>query len=245
MRNNFSRCAFLAALLFAASLFADDFQNLDFSQGTSQPPPVNYVPANAFIAISAAAALPHWTVVEDTTVCNAIFGLPPLDETGVALDTVNGIPGKSVVLSAFSVVGPPYYKSASISQIGSVPFDARSIRFSIVVDSGSVGAPILPTVTLDGVNINYFPLGPPTNGVTMMAGNVSAFADTDAELKFQEGLVPPESQFYDARVWVGAISFSSAPAPEPGALACLILPGIWALVSRRGASHPGASRPVT
>jgi hypothetical protein len=240
MRNNFSRCAFLAALLFAAPLFADDFQNLDFSQGTSQSPPANYVPADAVFAISASAALPHWTVKEDNTVCNAIWAVHPLDETGVRLATGNGIPGTSVRLSAFSEMGPPYYRSASISQVGLVPFGVKSIRFSIAIDAGSVGAPILPTITLNGVTVNYVSLGPPTDGVTMMAGDVSAFAGTNAELKFQEGLVPPQSQFYDAGVSVGAISFSSVPAPEPGVLMIAILPVIWALISRAGRDRSSA-----
>lgn len=239
MRRAFLQCAFLTTLLFTPPLFADPFQNLDFSQGSAQPAPANHVPWDAAVSpLSASAALPYWTVMEDNTVCNAIWSMPGLDETSVSLGTVNGIPGKSIVLTAESITGQPYYESASISQTGSLSFNTKSIRFSIAILPGSAGAPILPAVTLNGVKINYFPLGPPTNGVTMMAGDVSAFADTVAELKFQEGLLPPQPQFYDGGVSIGAISFSSIPAPEPGVLMCAILPGIWALTSRsRGPSR--------
>src|SRR5262249_19544671 len=76
----------LLTLSLASVAIGAAFQNLDFEQAQIQPPPPNYIPADAFNPISATAALPGWTVRQDGVVCTAVWGAPvALDETSVAL----------------------------------------------------------------------------------------------------------------------------------------------------------------
>ena len=125
--------------------------------------------------------------MEDSTVCNAIWGMPDaLDETSVALiqaqtgtevGTFAPVEGLyAVFMSGYPPVAAPFYKSASISQTGQVASNARSIQFWVSNTE-------LPIVTLNGVQIPLVTQGVSGNMVEV-AGDVSQFAGQTADLAF-------------------------------------------------------------
>jgi hypothetical protein len=206
------------ALCFAGIVFifltgtsiAAPFQNLDFEQAVIQPPPTNYVPFDAFLPIDAAAALPFWTAREDTSTLTALWGAPvALDETSVALVSTNSIVVDSpkplqerfsIAMTCWSGAFAPYYRTASISQVGDVPVGSRSVEF--LVGSGIRQ----PTVSLNGSVLRTF-----KQSATTLVADVSAFAGTTAELKFEcngTGYFMGENSFY-----LDGISFSPNPIP--------------------------------
>lgn len=113
------------------------FQNLDFEMATLTPAP----PWGVRQRISAANALPYWTVREDTTVFTTIWGAYDIDWTAVTLvcpDTYDPYGGLSypslqgvysVQLSACTM--NPDFKSSSISQTGLIPVGMNSIWFQM------------------------------------------------------------------------------------------------------------------
>lgn len=228
------------------SLRAAPFKNLNFEQGSFQTPPANYVPTTGGpypYSISAAAGLPFWTARVDSTVCTAIWGnTGPLDETGVTLLSnfpippqsfaVNPLNGNySVELSAVSFAPPDLYKISSISQIGDVPAGAQSIQFLMTNYGGPVSSNAL--VTLNGSTINLVPIA--TNGyVVTMAGDVSAFAGTNAELTITSAGTPGGGPLSGENVFaLDDISFSPNIIPEPSTIALLTLGGIGLIVRKR------------
>ena len=113
---------------------------------TAAPP--GYIPFDAYPPISAADALPYWTVREDSTVCTAVWGAPvALDETSVTL--INGNYQASlqdvysIQLYAYADAPPGYFHSASISQTGVVPAGSHSIQF--LMESPPVAGGVVPS----------------------------------------------------------------------------------------------------
>ena len=132
------------------------FENLDFELASTAAAPPNYTPSDAFNPISAASALPFWSVSEDNTVCTVAWGSPvALDETPVALvsGTYSPIEGNySVQLSAYADAPSGYYRSSSISQTGVVvPVGSRSIQFLIASPYQNIQPN--PVLTLNGASI--------------------------------------------------------------------------------------------
>src|ERR1700689_3329347 len=79
-------CFVTVSLALLRNASGQDFENLDFEQAIVAPAPLGYTPFDAYDPISAASALPYWTVTEDSTICTAVWGEPvALDETSVAL----------------------------------------------------------------------------------------------------------------------------------------------------------------
>jgi hypothetical protein len=201
----------------AQSVFGQGyFQNLDFEAAIVSPPPAGYIPSDAQNPISAAEALPGWTVYEDDTICTAVWGTPGLSVTYVSLDydqpfgysALQGV--YSIGLSAYNLA-PGYYTSASISQTGLIPEGTQSIQFLLQNYKLPNGNPAGETliVTLNGTPIPISVVS--TSGYVMtMVGDVGAFAGTTAELKFT---APPEAHY-----GLDSISFSPQAVPEPGAL---------------------------
>jgi hypothetical protein len=216
------------------------FANLNFEQATIAPAPSGYTPSDAFNPISAASALPYWTVSEDATICNAIWGSPAaLDETSVALVSAgsNPIQGSySVQLSAFSGAPSGYYNSSSISQTGLIPIGTQSIQFLIASPSQAGSVPPNPIVTLNGTNISLFAISQ-SGGVITMAGNVSAFANTTATLAFlceatTGGTFPSNENYFN----LDDIQFSPSPVPEPSEFALITFGAfIFSLCLRKSA----------
>jgi hypothetical protein len=229
--HRYSRLVALAILLASVQgAFAGAFQNLDFEEASSQPAPPNYVPWDAYDPIDASAALPFWTVYEDASLATAVWGQPvALDETSVALVSVGSydtpIQGMySVQLYAVSWAPQGYFHTASISQTGDVPVGSRSIQFlmrSPPTAGGQVEA--VPTVSLDGVTIDVFPIAT-NSGVITMAGDVSAFAGSTAELTFASiGPSGAPGTSGEDLFDLDAISFSPEVVPEPACYWILVI----------------------
>ena len=222
--------AIIFALLMGGRLAsAQGFVNLNFEQASIQPAPYGYAPSDAYNPISAASALSGWTVSEDDTVCTAVWGSPvALDETSVALVSAgyNPIQGSySVQLSAYADAPSGYFRSSSISQTGLIPFGTQSIQFLIVGPSQAGSVPPNPIVTLNGTPVGLSEISQ-SGGVITMAGNISAFAGTTADLTFlceatTGGTFPANENYFN----MDNIQFSPSAAPEPGVLSLSVLAG--------------------
>jgi hypothetical protein len=220
------------------SSLASPFQNLDFEQRTFHSPPTNYVPNGNAIGpnpISDAFGLPFWTAKEDATVCTALRGGGgALDETSVALfgPTNHPIDGSyTLELSAYANAPSDLYKTSSISQTGDVPANAKSIQFLLRSPYSIVQSN--PLVTLNGTTINLVPIS--TNGnIVTMAGDVSAFAGTTAQLQISAAGTSGNGFFYTENYFdLDDISFSPNPAPEPSSIALCALGGLIAFAAKR------------
>jgi hypothetical protein len=213
---------------------ADPFQDLDFEQATRAGAPANYEPTDAFEPISAAAALPGWTVVEDSTVCNAIWGQPvALDETSVALVSSNAIQGNyDVMLSSYINAPQGYFHTASISQTGDIPAGTQSIQFAIRSPTVAGGLAPVPFVSVAGTPINVFELSN-AGGIQQWGGNIYAFAGTTSNIDFTsagnaaDGF-PGDEDYYE----LDTISFSTQPVPEPASIGLLAIIGCSLLCRR-------------
>lgn len=218
----------MATLLsLAESCFAQAFTNLDFELASIAPAPPNYIPSDAYNPISAASALPYWTVTEDSTICTAIWGTPAaLDETSVALVSAGSGPihgSYSVQLSAYADASSPYFRSSSISQTGFIPDGIQSIQF-LIASPGQAGiVQPNPIVTLNGTSINLSEISQ-SGGIITMAGDVSAFAGSTATLAFQceattGGTFPANENYFN----LDDIQFSAQAIPEPSTFALAAL----------------------
>jgi hypothetical protein len=222
-----------AACLFGApTLIAADFQNLDFEQALVRPAPPNYVPFDAANPISASAAIPHWTAQEDSSFLTALWGAPvALDETSVALvgPGYNPLEGSySINLYAMADAPDGYFKTASISQIGDVPDDARSIQL-LVRGLGYIQA--TPEVTLNGTPISLIPQSAGSTAMTL-AGDVTAFAGTTATLTIKAEATPGAPGIHDFEnfFYLDSIAFSAEIVPEPASLNLMFLGGLALIV---------------
>ncbi|HEU5068886.1 MAG TPA: PEP-CTERM sorting domain-containing protein [Verrucomicrobiae bacterium] len=185
------------------------FQNLDFEAAVISPPPAGYIPSDADNPISAADALPGWTVREDGIACDAVWGSPGLDVTSVVLisgNTINYPPiqGAYSIQLSVNTYDPVYNQSASISQTGLVPAGMHSIQFLVQYPYLQDINDLL--VTLNTTPIELVPIASAGQTVTM-AGDISDYAGTIAELKFT---VLPSSFF-----GLDSIMFSPQAVPEP------------------------------
>ena len=240
------------ALLVSASggLGQGTFQNLDFEMAAITAAPPGYIPFDAYPPISAADALPYWTVREDSTVCTAVWGAPvALDETSVTL--INGNYQASlqdvysIQLYAYADAPPGYFHSASISQTGVVPAGSHSIQF--LMESPPVAGGVVqanPAVTLNGTAINLFPIAR-SGGVITMAGDISGFAGTTAEFTIDcAGVSGGPFNLVENIFELDAIGFSSNGVPEPNTGTVVLLGCLCALLRRGGArKQPGRAPP--
>jgi hypothetical protein len=232
----YSRLHAIVTLLVVGTggVFAGPFQNLDFESAVIQAAPPNYVPWDAYQPIDAAAALPFWTAREDNFISTALWGdAVSLDETSVALVTPSSqidrpIQGSySIQLSAWADIGAPYFRTASISQVGDVPIGTRSIQFLLrsPPQAGSVQAN--PAVSFNDVAISVFPQSKNGDVITMV-GDVSAFAGLTAELKILCDGAFGSDFLHENHFDLDAISFSPNPVPEPTICEVLLLAaGVW------------------
>lgn len=195
------------------------FANLNFEQATIASAPSSFTPWDAYDAISAVSALPFWTVREDGTICTAVWGAPvALDETSVALVSAGYSPiqgSYSVQLSAYADAPSGYFHSSSISQTGLIPVGSQSLQFLIASPAQAGSVEPNPTLMLNGIIIGLSELSRSGDVVTM-AGDISAFAGTTAELTFlcqatQGGLFPANEDMFN----LDGIQFSTQSVPEP------------------------------
>jgi hypothetical protein len=189
------------------------FQNLDFEQAN----PISTGTPNV---VTAASALPGWTVVIDG-----------IQQTVVGYDFLStGGPGVSLIGPGFGPLDGNYSVSMtgsfpasipSISQIGTIPAGAQSLVFegqkgsraggngSLVVMIGTQTIPIIPVA----IEPSY----------TLYEANISAWAGDTEELTFS-ALEDPSG----LNIWtIDDISFSpTAVTPEPSPLVLTGIGGI-------------------
>jgi hypothetical protein len=207
------------------------FANLNFEQARIVSAPAGFTPFDASPPISAASALPAWTVREDGIVCNAIWGAPQaLDETSVALVTAtNGIyPGYVPLQGSYSLqfyawqgAQAPFFRTSSISQTGLIPATTRSIQFLLKSPPVAGGfIPANPMVTIDGIPLSIFPQSV-SGGIVTMVGDVSGYAGSTVDLTFlcqgTAGAFPLSENIFT----LDDIRFSTQSVPEPSTLGLL------------------------
>jgi len=198
------------------------FQDLDFEEA-------NIViigggsPYNPF-AISAADALPGWTVDYGTVQQSAIlYNDPNLGTTAVTL-LGNGygppIDGNYSVLLQGGVIGNAP-TSASISQTGLIPPTAESLVFKVAATYGGFGSLVFYVgtqsvpLTAVGTGADY----------TLYGGDISALAGQTEQITIS---APGQSGNWE----IDDITFSPTAVPEPNTLALILMSGL-ALAARR------------
>jgi PEP-CTERM motif len=214
---------FFAALLLCQSSHAQGFVNLNFeSAHTSGYPPHDNVQTGD--------AIPGWAASFFITGIGNVYpseiwqNAISLGGGGISINDTNTgfsfapLAGKySVFLFGGNYVSGEFFpESATISQSGLVPVGSQSIQMRI----GNYGGMGIFAVALNGQQISMIPLAVfPT--YTLFGGNVSPFANQTAALsitalKVTSGPGPNP-------VLLDNIQFSSAPIPEPSALALAAL----------------------
>jgi hypothetical protein len=196
----------LALVLSAGSALAQGtFQNLDFERATVAPTPVNGFGG----AVDPAQLFPGWTVGGGgnylfvlynslTAGSPAVVLMGPNFPNGPHFSSLQGSYSVHIYYDNPSIVPPP-----TLSQTGLVPATAQSISFLLGNYRGD------PAVTLNGVNI---PLVPVAGG--RLAGNISAFAGTMAQLSFSTS----NDILGDNFLYFDDIQFSTSVVPEPNIL---------------------------
>lgn len=166
------------------------------------------VPAGAGLpVVSAASAFPGWTTTNGVLYNNITLGTPALNVFD--LDSPFGVPYQGSYMAGFQY-------DAFLSQTADVPAFANSINF-FTTGPG-------PRVTLNGVDIPLIDIGGGRR-----VGDVSTFAGTTAELKFETQESYPELIGFR----LDDIVFSPAPVPEPSSFALFALAGCWIAAARR------------
>jgi hypothetical protein len=185
------------------STHAAPFANLDFEDAV--------VPGNV---------LPDWTVNNLGPSYNVVC-------LGSSCVSVHDMGSPAPLEGSFSVflqggtsgaMGELPLIGASISQIGDVPANAKSIQL-LSTTGGVSNDPFISyenlRVTLDGASVPLILLGTVGDLVTI-GGNIGAYAGTTVELEIST--VTPQIDGPELWAWVDAVSFSSIAVPEPGGL---------------------------
>ena len=181
------------------TVFGQGFVNLNFEQATIAPTPVG----GSTYPADPAQLFPGWIAGPNTVVSYNDLSLGSSAADLMGPNFPNGgyhtpLQGSYSVLLQYlgAYAGPP-----TLSQTGMVPANAQSINF--LVSSSEADA----VVTLNGVPISLTPIA---GG--RLAGDVTAFAGTEAQLTFSTIVgpaYPGDSLYFDD------VQFSSSPVPEP------------------------------
>lgn len=199
---------------------AKDFVNLNFDEGSlpAGPAPDFSQPTELI--------LPGWTArLGDHVLSEIKWNSTYTDHGSIALFSLGGsVQGRYGLLLTGGAEFPSFSPivSASISQIGMVPADARSLLFRAFGGGG------LTEVRLDGTVLPLIPItshgADPNYGV-----DVSGFAGREVELKLLTYAVQGggRSTFFDS------LTFSSTSVPEPSTWTLLSTGGLALLWSAR------------
>jgi hypothetical protein len=195
------------------------FQDLNFEDA-------NIVPISGEpFAVTVANALPGWTVDYGSVQQTQIFyNDPAVGSTQVTLyaEGYPGFPGTvldgtfSLLLQGGEVNGVP--ASASISQLGQIPFGTQSLLFE-----NYAGSLQPPEVFIGNDELSLFPVGSGPN-YTLYGGNIFAWAGQTEQLTFTS----PAGNFT-----IDDISFSTSVVPEPSPLALTAIGGLLFALYRR------------
>jgi hypothetical protein len=191
------------------------FLNLDFEDAN----PISIVGSPIYpYAVTAASALPDWTVsyggVPQTQIT---FNAPSTGATavtllGTAYGTIDG---------NYSVLLQGYGLGASISQTAVVPDSTQSLFFRAQASLGPL------TVSIGSQDIPFAAVGTGPN-YTLYGANIAAWAGQTEQLKFSAS-----QDFSQPNNWtIDDIAFSPNAVPEPNTLALILMGGL-ALSARR------------
>jgi len=202
-------------LLVTSSAFSQGtFQNLNFESAN----PAGLT--NLYVAFS--DAFPGWT------------GYIGTHTSPVGIAGYNFISGGSALITLITPTAPPWYTnsviagnytatiaaglsgatgalaSASIAQIGTIPINARSIRFSAQTAN-------YLSLTFNGTNVPFFAVSAGPN-YNIYAGDVGAFAGLTGELRFTE-----QAAISEPVTALDNIEFSPLSIPEPSSLTLAVI----------------------
>ena len=190
----------MAALMLLQVASAQSFVNLNFEQATIAPTP----PGGWMYPADPVQCFPGWTVGGSGTVVSyndLSLGAPAVDLMGPQFPNLpNYLPLEgyySVLFQYFEIAGTP----PTLSQAGLIPAGTHSINF--LVGPGQSDA---------AVSINGIPIPLVSIGDGRLAGDVSAFMDTEALLTISTST---GNGFRGDWLYIDDIQFSSEPVPEP------------------------------
>jgi hypothetical protein len=189
------------------------FQNLDFEQAN----PVIVVGSPLYpYAVTAASALPYWTVVAGGNQLSVITeNDPSTGSAWVSLVAAPGAWGYVPLDGNYSVLIQGGGLGASISQTGLIPSGTESLLFDAMAlpDSGSMAV----YVGTQSVALSAVGSGP---NYTIYGANISAWAGETEQLTFEVPGYSGNWEFDD-------IQFSTAAlTPEPSPVALTALSGL-------------------
>jgi hypothetical protein len=192
-----------------------DFQNLDFESANLSPTSGQFGGPVPF-----SDAFPGWTgYIGATQVTQALqnnltIGSPSIDILGPNWRLGFGlIEGQyTAVLQPADLGGGGSY-SASISQSGLVPANARSLQFKAQTYSSF-------SVSLGGQDLSLVPLGTGAN-YTLYGADISPFAGQVETLTITALAAPSTADYFDS------IVFSPSSVPEPSVFGLLALGGFF------------------
>jgi len=185
-------------------VYSQGFVNLDFEDATVAPTPINEYGGS----VDPAIAFPGWTVGGSGTYVlynDQTLGSPAVSLMGPTFPSATGytpLQGSYSVLIYYD--NPSILQQPTLSQTGMIPPGTQSINF--LVGNGESDA----AVALNGVNI---PLVSISGG--RMAGNISAFAGSVAQLTFSTS----NNRVGDNFLYFDGIQFSTSSVPEPSEFA--------------------------
>jgi hypothetical protein len=219
---------FCISVSFAISrnTFGQGFVNLDFNAANLSP----YGAGGSFVP--AADAIPGWTGYlgssQQTTI---LYNNLTTGEAAIAILGTNNTLGVSPIPgNAYTVVLQAGEVSASIAQTALIPATSESILFTATWPYASGWQ-----VTVAGQIIPVSQVSIVGSGISIYAGDISAFAGQTDELRFTAlaGAGSP------VNMWLDSISFSTAPVPEPSVLSLSVMSLLFfILIVRRPNQSP-------
>lgn len=205
------------------------FQNLDFELAiatSSQQPGT---------MISTALAIPGWSAWVDSVPQSQIgYNLWPPGAPNISLFTPSWCPS-CLVQGKYAINLQAGWRgtNVSISQRGTIPADARSMRLFGFTHSPQIHTVGAIQVALSGTALDLYRVGASITE-QVWGADVSAFAGQTVELTLTAPAPNPQFTYLDQ------IQFSDVAIPEPGPLALLVIGA--AGLGMRAWGHGRASR---
>jgi len=213
----------VGAVFAALPVHAQSFTDLNFEKAN----PVSAGNLGYPFEVTAASAVPDWTVYIGTTPQTDVFlntftyGNASVDLIGPGYQTgldYGPIDGKySMVLIAGADPSTESLVSASIAQYGTVPSGTQSLQF-LAQENPSTEF----SVSFDGNNLTPVALGSGPNDSTLYGVNISSYAGDPGTLEFSALFVTPGQSV----LGLDDIAFSPNAVPEPSIVALTAMGGL-------------------